>query len=186
MQDLIQLINRYRAAVSMKDQERTLGAVLEFLNPEIYLFFLARVSDEDAQDLRSLTLTEIGKGLTKLNGETSGEAWGWCYTIARRKLAQHFEEKNKSIIVSMDPELLVSLSEASEESRPFESEREKMDVRNALDILKKSDPDCYFALWDRFIVGMDLEELAAKAKKSYDAMRMKVSRCLEKIGPHLN
>ena len=186
MSELINLIGAYRTAVSTKDREESLGALLEFINPDIYLFFLGRVSDEDAQDLRSVTLTDIARGITKFKGATSSEAWAWCYTIAKRKLAAHFEEKGASGAVPMDPVLLTELAEASVTTMPFETEEQWRHVQEAIEILRNSDPDCFHPLWDYLIMGMDYDELAAKGDKSYDAVRMQVSRCLDKIEPLLN
>lgn len=152
----------------------------------MYLYFLGRVSDQDAQDLRSITLIDIVAGVKNFKGKSSPEAWGWCYRIARRKLAKYFEEKNATITDSMDPELLAELAEASTGDLLIKKRDQKIDVQAALEALRETDPDCFFILWDHFMVGMDYEELAAKAAKKVDAIRMRISRCAEKLEPHLN
>ncbi len=185
MPELIDLINAHRAAVSTKAREETLVALFDFLNPDLYLFFLRKVPDQDAQDLRSTTLLDIHKGLKNFKGDNSQVAWEWCYTIARRKLAAHFEKKGTSVTKAVDPELLEELASASLQTKPFENAAEKIDVQEALAILNKSDPDCFEVLWERFISGLGYRELGSKIGKTADAARMQISRCIEIIKPLL-
>ncbi len=184
-EDLIQLINEYRVAVSTKAKTEAISALYECLNPKIFLYFAARVSRQDAEDLRSITLSEILKGIRDIKGTTSKQAWKWCFKVARRKLAKYYDDTNSEITESMDPELLEEQDGASTGEEPIRKLDLQIDVLGALLSLRETNSDCFFVLWDHFIVGIDYDELAEKAEKTVDAVRMQISRCADKLEPLL-
>ena len=85
----------------------------------------------------------------------------------------------------MDPAVVAELLDESEKQKPFDSDDEKTAVQEALELLKKSDEDCFYALWDNFVVGSTYDDMAARTGRTYDAVRMEVSRCLDKLEPLL-
>jgi hypothetical protein len=46
-------------------------------------------------------------------------------------------------------------------------------------LLTASKPECYDYLWKRFVFGLEFTEISEEQNLSYDAVRMKVGRCLD-------
>ncbi len=90
---------------------------------------------------------------------------------------KHFKKEHANIVVSVEPEELARLIEASGARESMQRE-EKAVVDEALAQLKSAKPECFSLLWNHFIVGLDIKEIAAELGLAYDAVRMKITRCL--------
>jgi DNA-directed RNA polymerase specialized sigma24 family protein len=59
------------------------------------------------------------------------------------------------------------------------SPADKHDLEYALGLLIATKPECYDFLWQYFIVGLDYVEIAEAQSLNYNAVRMRIGRCLE-------
>jgi len=75
------------------------------------------------------------------------------------------------------PEELWQLVEASAQDAPL-SPQDKLDLEYAMGLLTASKPECYDYLWKHFVFGADLRRDCRGVKLNYDAVRMKIGRCL--------
>jgi RNA polymerase sigma factor (sigma-70 family) len=175
MAELIDLIREYRA--DTKGGDRLWEEIIRVVGPALYLFLLSRAPGA-ADDVRQETLIAICLGLPQFRGETESEAWAWCYQIARNKLSRHFRDQDSDRFVSIEPAELDRLVEASASENPLGPD-EKLCLEEALDLLRKSKPECFEVLWSRFILGLDYKEIAEAQGVNYDNARRKVERCLE-------
>lgn len=178
MDDLIGLIETFRRAATTEARRDAAEAVVRLVNPSLYLFLLRR-APEAVDELRGDVLLQIAKSLHTCKATTNEEAWGWCYTIARRNLGDYFVDKESERVVFVDPEMLTRLADSTGQVEPFSNEADRMDIAEALAILKSKKPECYSLLWERFIVGRSPKEIAKAKGLKYDNVLRKISRCLD-------
>jgi DNA-directed RNA polymerase specialized sigma24 family protein len=46
-------------------------------------------------------------------------------------------------------------------------------------LLKKAKPECLNILWNHYVLGFEIQEIALQVGLKYDAARMKINRCLD-------
>lgn len=183
MPGLLELVQNFRKADSAAKRRDAAEAVIQHIAPEMYLFLLPRIS-ETVDEVRQTVLVEIAAHLDQCTGKSEKELWAWCYTIARRKLAAHFEKKKRSErFIPVDPLELTRLIDESSGMEPFASEEERREILEAFEILKASNPECFKLLWDHFIAGWEFKEIAAAAGVKYDTVLRRFKRCLPHVRP---
>ena len=177
MAGLFDLIAEYRKAALPGERERIAEAVSQLVGPSLYLFLAVRTPGA-WEDLRQETLTEIALNLGAFRGSTEAEAWGWCYKIARNSLNGYLRKTERENITLFAPDELARLIEEAKE-RHLLNPAEAFETRELLDLLKKSEPECFELLYNRFVLGLDINEIATARNLSYDAARMRLKRCLD-------
>lgn len=53
------------------------------------------------------------------------------------------------------------------------------DLDHVIKLLTAAKPDCSDLLWKHYVIGLDYAEIAEERQLNYDAVRMKIGRCLE-------
>jgi len=176
MDKLISQVREYRNARDTAEKMEVAGKIILRISDSITLFLISRASLQVA-DLRQTIFVAIVRGLDGFRGDSDVEFWAWCYQIARNTVGKHFAKKQSDILVSVEPEELARLIEASGAKESMQSEEKAM-VDEALALLKGAKPECFSLLWNHFIIGSDIKEIAAELGLAYDAVRMKITRCL--------
>jgi RNA polymerase sigma factor (sigma-70 family) len=175
---LITLVRTYRLTPGLAERLRLAEDVFRIIEPQLRLFVFGAVRAPAAEDVFQETLKAIACGLGKFAGSSTDEFWGWCYRISRNKLNDHFRKASADRLQPMPEEELWHLLETSAAPSPLSAE-DKLDFEYALDLLSRSNPDCYEYLWGHFILGLIYGEIAEDQKLNYDNVRMRIGRCLD-------
>ena len=177
MEPLVQWVLDYRETPSLTRRQELAEQILGEVYGPLRRFIQGHCAPEAVDDVVQETLLGISRNLHSFRGETTGAFWAWCYRVARHKLADHLR-RGTGRLVPIDPDSLREAVEASGETRPFEpGEREDLD--ETMDLLRRVQPPCHDYLMEVYIYGSEIADLARDAGVSYDAMRMRINRCLQ-------
>lgn len=177
MEQLIKLVKTYRLTASLDQRLRLAEGIFRIVEPDLRLFVFSTVPHHTAEDVLQEVLKAVATSMSKFAGSTTGEFWAWCYRIARNKLNDQYRRQAADRMQPMPPEELWQLVEASAQDAPI-SPQDKLDLEYAMGLLTASKPECYDYLWKHFVFGLDYVEIAEEVKLKYDAVRMKIGRCL--------
>jgi len=123
-------------------------------------------------------LKAVATGMSRFEGGTAKEFWAWCYRIARNKLSDHYRRQSSERAVSMSPDELWQVMEASAQAAPL-TPQNRLDLEYAMKLLTAAKPECSDLLWRHYVIGVDYAELAEEKDLNSDAVRMRVKRCLD-------
>ena len=121
----------------------------------------------------------------KIEGDSAKPFWGWCYGITRHKIADAHRRRGKeSEHMSLDDEavyaeVLWRAIEASAVDEPI-SPGERLDLKDAMGMLKKLSPECFECLWKYHVLGLPYGEIWKSEELDYDTARMRIKRCERK------
>jgi RNA polymerase sigma factor (sigma-70 family) len=146
--------------------------------PDLRVFVFGYVSSHAAEDALQEVFKAVATSLKKFRGNTEKEFWAWCYRIARNKLNDHFRSKFADRMQPTSPDELWQMMEVSADDAPMTAQT-RHDLQHAIKLLTAAKPDCSDLLWRHFVIGLDYAELATERDLKYDAVRMKIGRCLE-------
>lgn len=177
MESLMELVNRCRRATSREEWVGATEALARAVAPPLRAFVLGKGVQDAADDVFQEVLTAIVTRLDWFEGRTEGEFRGWCYRIARNKCSDHLRRKYADRSVPLDDEGAQREIEASVSVEGL-SPGDRMDLEDALELLRQARPPCYDYLIQYYIQGWDYQEIAAEAALTYDNARMHVQRCL--------
>ena len=180
MDSLDDLFQAYRTAQSLEAKRAAADAIVFEAHPELWIFVRPRLdSHHDAGDLLQETFMGIFKSLPLYRGHTRSEAFGFCYRIARNRLVDYYRRKARSLVEFGGDDAFMEFIEAWLATEPSDAPRIQ-DLRDALDILAASKPDClrYFGM--RFALDMGYKEIGNELGIADDAARQRVERCLDR------
>jgi RNA polymerase sigma factor (sigma-70 family) len=178
MDPVIGHVREYQKTLDATQKTKVAEKIIIAASDRIFLFLISHAPVDDAKDLRQSVFVAIVKGLDGFRGDSDGEFWSWCYRITRNIVAKHFGKKSEERTVSVDPEELARLIDASAQKEAVTSE-ERTILNDALALLKRAMPDCFLLLWKRYILGFEIKEIAAELGVAFDTARMKINRCLD-------
>jgi len=178
MDDLIKLVRTYRLTTGLAERIRLAEEIFRLIQPDLRFFEFSSIAHHAAEDVSQEILKAIATSLKKFQGDTTKEFWAWCYRIARNKLNDHYRDKSADRLQPMSPEDIWEMVELSAQDAPI-SPAVRHDLEYALELLTASKPECNELLWRHYVVGLDYAEIAEERNLNYDAVRMKIGRCLE-------
>ncbi len=178
MDNLIKLVKTYRLSAGLAERMRLGENIFRRIAPDLRLFVFGAVNPQNAEDALQEVLKAIATSLKQFKGETVKEFWAWCYRIARNKLNDHYRSKFADRMQPTAPDELWQMMEVSAEDVPIAAQT-RHDLQHAIKLLTAAKPDCSDLLWRHYVVGLDYAELAEERDLKYDAVRMKIGRCLE-------
>ncbi len=178
MDGLHHLATRYRSSTDFVERLRLAEELFSALEPQLLLFVLSKVPPDSADDVLQETLRAMVVGLDGFNGASDAALWSWSYGITRRKIADHFRNPHYGRMTLLAPEEIAEFVEASEAVLPLAA-GERADLEYALNLLDASKPECRELLWSHYVLDMDYGDIAETKALKYDAVRMRVGRCLE-------
>lgn len=178
MDKVIDLVKTYRVTPSLDQKLLLAEEIFAVVEPDLRMFVFAAFSSPAAEDVLQESLKAVATGLAKFDGASNEQFWGWCYRIARHKLADHFRSQAKDRIQPVSSDELWELIDSSEQVTPLSAE-DRLDLDYAMSLLTRSRPECFDYLWQHFVFHLSYAEIAEAGRLTSDAARMRVTRCLE-------
>ena len=178
MDKVIKLVKTYRLTPALDQKLRLADEIFASVEPDIRLFVFSAFSSPAAEDVLQESLRAIATAMGQFDGDTTEQFYGWCYRIARNKLADHFRSGSRERVQPVDSDELWELIDASEAHSPL-SPQDRIDLDYAMQLLTRSKPECFDYLWQHFVFGLSHIELAEQESIAPDTARMRVNRCLE-------
>jgi RNA polymerase sigma factor (sigma-70 family) len=178
MDDLMKLIRTYRLASALSERLRLAERIFHRVGPEMRVFVFGSVSPNVAEDALQEVLKAVAMSLKGFKGGTEKEFWGWCHSIARHKIADHYRATSTERSIPVEPEQLSQLMDASAQAAPM-TPQNRLDLDYAMKLLTAAKPECSDLLWRHYVIGLDYAELAEENNLNSDAIRMRVKRCLD-------
>jgi RNA polymerase sigma factor (sigma-70 family) len=177
MSDLITLVKTYRLTRGLAERLDLTERIVPLIEYDLRLFiFSFRLPAPD--DVFQEVLKSVFVNLGKFKGDEAKQFWGWCYTIARSKIANAHDKQNRDRLEFMSEEELWEKVESSVAPSAM-SAADRMDLRQILKMLARTKPDCDEYLWQHYVFGLDYTEIAAQRQATPDGVRMRINRCLE-------
>jgi RNA polymerase sigma factor (sigma-70 family) len=178
MDDLIKLVRTYRLTAGLAERLRLAEEIFRHIEPDLRVFVFSSVTNDAAKDALQEVLKAVAISLRNFKGDSHKEFWAWCYRIARNKLSDHFREKYAERVQPLPPDELLQMMESTAQDKPI-APGVRQDLEHIIKLLTAAKPDCSDLLWKHYIIDLDYAEIAAERQLSYDAVRMKIGRCLE-------
>jgi RNA polymerase sigma factor (sigma-70 family) len=178
MDNLIKLVRTYRLTAGLADRLRLAEEIFRHVEPHLSLFVFGAVRADAAEDVLQEVLKAVTASLKNFAGGTKDEFWAWCYRIARNKVNDQYRKQANDRLQPLPPEELWQLVEASAKTDPL-SAGDRLDLEYAMNLLSASKPECHDYLWKHYVFGLAYGEIAEEQNLNYDAVRMKVGRCLD-------
>jgi RNA polymerase sigma factor (sigma-70 family) len=178
MDDLIKLVKTYRLTAGLAERMRLGEIIFNRVAPDLRLYVISHVSPQAAEDALQEVFKAVATSLKQFRGDTAKEFWAWCYRIARNKINDHYRSKATDRMQPTPPDELWQMMEISATDAPMTAQT-RHDLQHAIKLLTAAKPDCSDLLWQHYVVGLDYAELAEERDLKYDAVRMKIGRCLE-------
>ncbi len=178
MNRTVHLIRQYQTAGLEEQRQGIAEEIIRAVAPEMEGYIRKSCPPEVVEDVQQETLLGIVRGLDCFHGRTPAEFWQYCYQVARHKIVDQLRRQGRQPLAGADPEYLWQVVEATAQEQPL-SLAERIDLENAMELLRKAKPPCYELLWDRYILGFTHAEIGAALGLTPDAARAQVTRCLE-------
>ncbi|MEA3339160.1 MAG: sigma-70 family RNA polymerase sigma factor [Chloroflexota bacterium] len=142
----------------------------------VYRYVVQRVGvQQDAEDLTSLVFVEALESLD--NYREQGSFAGWLFSIARRKVVDHYRRADGEIpLETVNSDELVSTA-WTPEAWAIHDER----LRRLAQELQTLAPEKQEVLAQRFFAGLKYKEIASVLGKSEGAIKMMVYRTLDEL-----
>jgi RNA polymerase sigma factor (sigma-70 family) len=177
MSDLITLVRTYRLTRGLAERLDLTERIVPLIERDLR-FFVFGLRPPAPEDVFQEVLKSVFTNLGKFKGDEAKQFWGWCYTIARSKIANAHDKQNRDRLQFMPEEELWQLVESAVDPSAM-SAADRMDLAHILKLLARFKPECEEYLWQHFIFGLGYAEIAALKDMSYDSVRMKIGRCLD-------
>ncbi|MCL4180502.1 MAG: sigma-70 family RNA polymerase sigma factor [Verrucomicrobia bacterium] len=185
MLDLLRHVWDYQKTDSLERRMQAAEALIIKVRPRLAAYVGGRVSVEDAKDVLQEAVIGIATNLHQFRGTTDEQVLAWCYQVAKYKLADLLRKKARHP-ESMDPDTLAQLVEATAAKQPM-SLADRMDLEEAIRLLRTVDPPCYDIVYQRLWLELDWGTIGELHGKTEDAARMELRRCLQRarglLGP---
>ena len=177
--EIVWLARVCREADTLDGRMRAAEELLFRVGGAVRDFVFRHTPEALAEDVHQEVLTAIAVHVDGFGGHAESEFWGWCYRLARNKIADALRDKGRGgPPVSLDVEEGQRAVEQEASHEPI-SPGARLDLAYALALLRVSKPPCVDRLWDHYILGLDYSEMAALYQLTVDAVRMQIRRCLE-------
>lgn len=152
--------------------------IVPLIEGDLRFFVFAALRPPMAEDVFQEVLKAVMMNLGKFKGDTGKQFWGWCYTIARHKIADAHEKQNRDRLQFLPEEELWEMIESAVAPSGM-SAADRLDLQHTLKMLARVKPDCDEYLWQHYVFGLDYAEMAAQRQATADSVRMRINRCLE-------
>jgi RNA polymerase sigma factor (sigma-70 family) len=172
---LIRLVEQCRVSKSEGLRRMALESLHNAIRIELHLYILRRVNESDVNDVLQETWKAIVTGIRSFREKTDRQFLKWCYVIALRKAADSHSHRKRMEV--WPEEELTKLIDQSSKSQPM-SPQDRLDLEYAINLLSEAKPECLDVLWNHYVLGFNIAEIAEVFKLNYDAARMKIRRCL--------
>jgi len=169
---LVELVRAYQAAQEMDLIDEIGAAIVARITKRLHLFLWGRCGSAILDDILQATYEAIFDGFESFQVADERKLWNWMFTIARRKAIDHGRQWSKTSIHESIEDMVAVSNPKLPVTPPDDFGR-----REILSRLKAINPVCFEYLWNHFVVGLTLVEMAESYGIKEDAMRMRVKRC---------
>jgi RNA polymerase sigma-70 factor (ECF subfamily) len=165
---------------------------LDLYGPVIYRLYRRRgLQDADAADLTQEVLRAVATGATRLNYDSDrGKFRGWLYGVARNKLADYFDRRDRHPQGTGDRatlDMLQSLPAAEDEVRQWELAYQRRLFSVAADEVRATvDSSTWQAFWQTAVDGLSGREVAETLGISVGAVYVAKSRVVARIKQYIS
>jgi RNA polymerase sigma factor (sigma-70 family) len=178
MEPLMDLVLRCRTAPDLKTRLALADELLTAIGPELYVQVKQSCRAGYHKDVHQEVLLAIFRRLPDFKGETDKEFWAWCRSIAHNKAVDSLRGIERRPEDPTDLDQLREFHERSLQDQPANFAERDL-CHRALELVGEIQPPCREFLVQRFVFDRDYETIAEALNLSYDAVRMRVARCLE-------
>ena len=179
MGELVEFVRACQSAKSFRVHRRFAGEIIGMVRPSLHVFIAQRCHPNQAEDVLQETLVVIATKLATFRCEADEQVWAWCYSIARNMLKQHYRQEQNHPTESLDVKEIRRVVEAVAAEDPLPPGAH-LDIEDALKMLEFGEPPCRDLLWLYCLLDWDYQDIADEYGLTYDAVRMKIKRCLER------
>jgi len=183
MASLIDWVLKYQKCSDRKAVERLAELIIGEVGPDLLRYIRSRIPKNSAkrdacEDAFQETIIGILSVIPGFRGSNEAQFRGLCYSIARFKVYDLFRGSKTSVNTIVDPEILREALNNDCVDKSI-SAADRLDLEAAINLIRKSSPPCVNYLWDRFVVGLPYQVMAAEYEINVDAATKRVRRCLE-------
>jgi RNA polymerase sigma-70 factor, ECF subfamily len=158
--------------------EWAFAALYRDLNPRLLRYFGAQAASM-AEDLAAETWLAVARGMVSFNGNED-EFRGWLFTIARRRLIQHWRSAGRRPSSPVDPETLLQRPAAD---NPEATGLSSLSAQEAAAVIVASlPPDQADVVLLRLVAGLDVDRVAKILGKQNGTVRVLQHRALRRLG----
>ena len=143
------------------------------------MFLWSRCPPSDLDDLLQEVTIAIVNGLENFNGASEREFHGWWHRIASNKAADVHRGRGRNPAIPNVDDSWVELIEASGKRMPM-NPGEQLVLKELVAWLKSLDPENFTLVWMSRVEEMTYGEIGDTLGVSENAVRMRVTRCLDK------
>lgn len=176
MVSLVKLLNLYASASKQEHRERLVEMLVRRIEDKLRLFIGKRCGfhEADTSDVLQVTLLSILKSAPRFQGTTKAAFWKFCYTIARRRLADYYRVKRR-LPLPIPPEEIVKWAERSGQLAADTLSQ----LEEVVAMLKKLGPKCYELLCQRYLAELSVGLIAEALALREDTAQRQINRCLD-------
>lgn len=192
MENVFDLVQAYREEMHSETRTELAGKIAEILVRELRVFVIGRIHPSLVDDVVQDTVIDVISTLFRFKGKTEAEFWGWCRTIARNNAVDRFRRESADRMSYFPSVEIWQLLDATEANLSPLSPEDRMDFKYVMDLLAKSEPGCREFLWSHYMDDLNYSEISDMLRATndwdlnYDAVRMRINRCLETARKLLN
>jgi RNA polymerase sigma-70 factor (ECF subfamily) len=147
------------------------------LNPALSRYLSARAPGA-ADDLAAETWLAAARQLATFRGEEAGFR-GWLFTIARRRLVQHWRDERRRPSQPTDPESLAEHPGADDAEAPAIG---ALSAREAAQVIARAlPPDQADVVLLRLVAGLDVDEVASVLGKRPGTVRVLQHKAVRRL-----
>ena len=174
---LMGMVKKFRT-LDLEKRLELMPQILVNLDSDLRLYIYGLGDPSAARDVLQETMIAIFTHLSTFKGDTRGQFFSWLRRIARNKASDEFKKGSLTRMEQFPLDDSLEFVTQQVFSSPLTAEG-NLDLEYALNLLAKSKPQCRELLWNHYVVGMDYDEIAEEINLKYDAIRMKITRCLD-------
>jgi len=177
MTRLLEWVQAYPRALTLETKNDLAVLILSEVSPPLRAFIHRQLRDPAADEVCQDTWLGIVNGLERFRGKTEAKFWSWCWGIARHKVRSHLRRQARDRLEFLDLDSLPAAIAAADTRRGI-SLAERLELDEALALLRAVAPPCVEYLWRFYVLGWTDQELARAYGTSEAALRMRRQRCL--------
>lgn len=173
---IINLVNAYKQENDGGRREHFAVLIYKAIIPRLVTYIRGEAYASEVDDILSKTLQAIFDGLDRARATTDQQFFSWCFSIAIHKaIDQRRKRKKQEDIETFSPDEIEASFMASFKETDM---GQNLDFEWAKEQLKRLKPQCRYLIWKHLIDELDLNEIASLLRKTYDAVRVQMKRCL--------
>lgn len=155
------------------------------LNPGVLRYLTARAPGA-GQDLAAETWMAVAGQIAAFRGDESAFR-AWLFTIARRRLIQHWRDQRRRPSEPTDPDHLQDLPDGPDGIDPAEVAVDRLSAREAVAVISAAlTPDQADVVLLRLVAGLDVDQVAAVLEKRPGTVRVLQHKAVRRLAGQMS